>query len=354
MRNYRKHIIVSFLLSFLISQDDIYRTVDDVKDEWTGYTSFQKEEMISFCDFLFNEGYYERCLLTSFRILYKFPHDPMVPTIHYYIARCYEEMDNYSLAHKYYRKVKEIDEQGSVAYKAAYYRDYYVNLLADELNQLLKETENIDDPYLMTFRGYAYLKEHKWEKARTSFINAQEKFELQYYDDLMIPLYKLIENVNTVPSHNKYLVFATSILFPGGGQFMLKEWKDGQGILSSVGLMMLIGSWAVVDRLAGEKRFMDNESTFIPLYNNFDHNNHELKNQDKIPSELNFSNSSIEYLIPPLIIGSSIFLSSSLKSFKDTEKKNKKLIEYYINDGINLASPARFLDFKEPSLILSK
>jgi len=110
MRNLRKQIIFAFLFTVALCQNDIYRSVDEVQDEWTGYTSFQKEEMVSFCDFLFNEGYYERCLLSSFQLLYKFPNDPFVPTVNYYIARCYEEMENYKLAQRYYQKIIKDNE----------------------------------------------------------------------------------------------------------------------------------------------------------------------------------------------------------------------------------------------------
>ena len=34
-----------------------------------------------------------------------------------------------------------------------------------------------------------------------------------------------------------------SALFPGAGQFMLGNKNQGQGILSSVGLMLLVSSW---------------------------------------------------------------------------------------------------------------
>ena len=68
---------------------------------------------------------------------------------------------------------------------------------------------------------------------------------------------------------NRYLVFMTGSLFPGGGQFILREWDKGQGILTSVGLMVLIGSWSKVEDLVGNNRFLDNEGTSIPLYKNF-------------------------------------------------------------------------------------
>ena len=56
------------------------------------------------------------------------------------------------------------------------------------------------------------MKKMNWEAARTSFISAQSNFDHPHYDDLMVPLYQTIENVNTVSKHNKYLVFLAMAL----------------------------------------------------------------------------------------------------------------------------------------------
>ena len=105
MRTYYKQIIILFLLGQSFAQKDIYRNVEAIEKEWKGYTSYQKEEALSFCDFLFKEGYYERCLVNAFQALYKFPDDDIVSVLNYYIGRCYEEMVNYKLANIYYQKV---------------------------------------------------------------------------------------------------------------------------------------------------------------------------------------------------------------------------------------------------------
>ena len=353
MRNLKRQISIIFLLTFVFSQQEIYRSVDDIESEWTGYASFQKEEMISFCDFLFREGHYERCLLSSFQLLYKFSEDPIIPVVNYYIARCYEEMESYDLAQKYYQKVISQKDENTVVFKASKYRHHYVNLLSNKLDQLLEETKNIYDPYLMTFRGYAFMKKLNWEQARTSFVAAQSLFNHTHYDELMTPLYQAIENVNTVPTRNKYLVLISSALFPGGGQFLLDEWGLGQGILSSVSLMALIGAWTGVEQLVGGNRVIDNESIAIPLYKDMK-SNHQLKKKDKMPAEVSFSYSSIKYWMPPFFIGAGIYVASSLKSFKDTDGKNKKLIEYYITDKVSNISSNRFLDFPEPQLVSKK
>tara|TARA_B100000214_G_scaffold116805_2_gene82499 strand:+ start:1094 stop:2164 length:1071 start_codon:yes stop_codon:yes gene_type:complete len=353
MRNFRIQIVFCILLGLVVSQPDLYRSVEDIQTEWTGYTSFQKEEMVSFCDFLFNEGYYERCLLTSFQIIYKFPNDPNIPIIKYYIARSYEEIGSYELAHSYYDQVKAVAEPGTIIYKAVEYRKSYINLISGEVDELLENTQKTEDPYLLAFRGYAHMNKMEWEDARASFISAQSRFSHPHYDELMSPIYQAIENVHTVPRHNKYLVLFSGALFPGGGQFMLKEWNKGQGIFSSVGLMLLIGSWAKVDQLIGKERLLDNVGTSIPIYKNYKQENFspELTKNDKIPTHMNISDSSIRYLIPPLAIGAGVFLGSSWKSFRDTNSKNKKLVEYYIQDRIEKISPERFIDFPEPKLI---
>ena len=256
MRNLRRQIIFAFLFSIVLCQNNIYRSVDEVQYEWTSYTSFQKEEMVSFCDFLFNEGYYERCLLSSFQLLYKFPNDPFIPTVNYYIARCYEEMENFELAQRYYQKIIKDNDQTSVVFKAAKYRNQYTNLLSGNTDDLLSSTQGTKDPYFLTFRGYAYMEKMNWEAARTSFISAQNNFDHPHYDELMNPLYQTIENVSKVPKHNKYIVFLSSAIFPGGGQFLLEEWSNGQGILTSVSLMAIISNWAKVEELVGNNRVL--------------------------------------------------------------------------------------------------
>ena len=146
---------------------------------------------------------------------------------------------------------------------------------------------------------------------------------------------------------------------PGGGQFMLREWDVGQGVLTSVGLMVLIGSWGKVESLvAGQNihRFMDSEATSIPLYNNYEKNNShtDLTKGDQIPGNMNIRSSSLKFSIPPLLIGASIFVGSTWQSFIDTQTKNESLVEFYIEERIDKISPSRFLDFPEPTLIVTE
>ena len=354
MRTYYTQIMILFLLGQSFAQKDVYRNVEAIEKEWKGYTSYQKEEALSFCDFLFKQGYYDRCLINAFQALYKFSDDDIVSVLNYYIGRCYEEMRNYKLANIYYQKVIKKQPKDSQSYKASFYRSVYVKLMMDDVDNVLKMTDSSkNDPYLLTFRGYSYLKKKDWEEARTSFISAQSNFSHPHYDKLITPLFQIIEEVYTVPKHNRYLVFMMSSLFPGAGQFMLGNKTQGQGILSSVGLMGLISSWTTVQSLIGSSRAVDEISLLVPIFKNYTINK-SLHKKNMIPDKIHTSSSSAKYLIPPMLIGSSIFIASAYKSFNDTKIKNEELINIYIKKRIEKNSPNRFLDFSEPQLIHKK
>ena len=356
MRINFRQIFYIFLLGSVFAQFDVYRNIEAIEDEWKGYTSYQKEEALSFCDFLFKEGYYERCLLNAFQVLYRFPNDQVTSVLNYYIARCYEEMANYKLAKDYYAKVLKSKSKDSIAYKASVYRSIYVTLMMGDYDDVLRQTDTInDDPYLVTFKGYAHINKLNWEEARTSFISAQSNFSHPHYDKLITPIYQAIEEVHTIPKHNRYLVFLMSTLLPGGGQFILGEKGKGQGIFSSVGLMMLISSWTGVEKLVGNSRAVDNISTSIPMHKDYDDgtNKHLIK-KNQLPKEISTSSSSTKYIIPPLLIGVGVFIASSYSSFKDTQSKNKELIEIYVKEKLYNLPSQRFLDFPEPQLINKK
>ena len=355
MRTNIKQAIIFFLFGFLFAQKDIYRNTDAIKEEWGEYSSYQKEEALSFCDFLFKEGHYERCLLNAFQILYKFPDSKITSVTNYYIGRCYEEMNNYELANTYYEKVMKKETVDSQTYKASFYRNVYCKLMLNEVEDVLKIEDSLtsSDPYVLTFKGYAHLKKKNWGEARTSFISAQSNFSHPHYDKLIVPLFKVIEDVYTVPKHNRYLIFLMSALFPGAGQFMLGNKNQGQGILSSVGLMLLVSSWTSYSSHTGSSRAVDDVSSSVPIFKSYAKNKKKI-GYPKIPDEIYISSSSSKYLIPPLLICSGVFIASAYKSFTDTKLKNQELMNIYINDKIEKISPKRFLDFPEPQLINKK
>ena len=67
------------LAAGIAAQSQPYRHTDDIKKEWQDYTAFQKQELLSFCDFLSEEGFHDRALLAYFQFLYRYPGDPLEP-----------------------------------------------------------------------------------------------------------------------------------------------------------------------------------------------------------------------------------------------------------------------------------
>ena len=77
----QSRVIIIFLFFVCIVYGQNFRTVDDIKDDWKNYTTFQKHELLSFCDFLIDGGHYERSILSLFQYLYKFPGDSLELTV---------------------------------------------------------------------------------------------------------------------------------------------------------------------------------------------------------------------------------------------------------------------------------
>ena len=344
-----KSILYLFLVLSMSFSQQAYRSADQIELEWEGYTKFQRDEMASFCDFLFNEGYYERCLISSFQFLYRLPNDPVKPALLHLIARSYEEMGNYFLARRYYNRVVDIESSNSIAYKSAKYREIYCYLMEGDIESVKLKTDSTKDPYFLTLRGYSYLRSLDWEKARTVFISAEEKFKDKHYSKLMIPLYQAIENVSGIRKHSKFKVAMSGLFLPGGGQLALKDKKNAQGILISALSFYSVYNSSRNSSSAGDVRFSRPSSTLLPIHEGVDESFNlaggALSKPISAKSEL------VKYTLPPIIFGSALYVSSFVKSFTDTKEKNKNLVQYYANDKIALIPPQLFMDFEEPSVV---
>lgn len=348
----RIYIYAILLLVCLLSAQENYRSVEQIETEWGNHTNYQRDEMLSFCDFLFNEGYYERCLVSSFQFLYRLPDDPLKPAILYLIAKSYENMGNYSLARRYYNRVMQIEPENSITYKASKYREIFSFLMEDDSKSVLKYTEASKDPYFLTLRGYSYLKDLKWEEARASFVSAEERFNSRYYSKLMTPLFQVIENVSNVKQHSHLKIAMSGMLLPGGGQLALKDKQNGQGILITSLLLFGIFTLGDSDELNGTVYFDNSPGAVLPLYKGVS-SGFQLSDGNLSRPVLSKS-SFLKYTIPPLVFGATLHVTSLIKSFKDTNEMNKSLIRYYALNSIESISPKKFLDFEEPSIINNK
>ena len=351
MRFFLRQFLFYILICQLFSQTT-YRSVEEIESEWSGYTSYQKEEMISFCDFLFKEKHYERFLIASFQLLLKLENDPIVPVINYYIGRCYEELKSFDLARKFYKIVLNSTEENFDSYKAAYYRLMHVNLLMGKNDQLLIDTKDTRDPYLLVLQGYAFLNNREFGNARVSFISAQSIFNHPHYNKLITPLYKIIEDVGSVKNHNKFSVLLSGLAFPGGGHYMLQDYDEAKGVSLTVGLLMLINHWGKVEGQSSTNRFYYNESNSFPIFNSYDKIG--LKNildeNDKIPIKLEFK--FLDNNRAPLLLGIGVLLSSSWFAYKKTMSKNLSLVTYYLDSQINKFPASEFFDFSEPQFLI--
>ena len=350
-------ILLSFfiwLFSARLFADGGYSSVFDIKDEWSNYTTFQRDEMISFCDFLYKEGHFERFLLTAFQFIYRFPDDSLNTVMLYNIARSYEEVKNYDLANRYYDRILKSEQKNSVPFRAAKIRKIYLSLVLGELENVYQLTKDTNDPYLMVIRGYAFLKELKWEDARATFIAADSKFNHPHYSNLISPIFQSIENVQNVRTHNKYLVGIGGLFMPGGGQFLLKDINNGQGILATAGFFLLATNWSKTTSLSGSSRYLNHQSLSVPVFQDFEligSNSINLKGNDDLPSNIDHNSSYFNYVFPPIILGLGVYLGGFWKSYMDTQKTNKKLFLNYIDDQISINNPEDFFDFSEPRLI---
>ena len=344
-----KYLLYMHIAFSVIICQESYRSIEQIESEWGDYTKFQRDEMISFCDFLFNEGYYERCLISSFQFLYRLPDDPVKPALLYLIARSYEAMGNYSLSKKYYNRVIDIESKTSKAYKAANYRYLYCDLMEGNLEAVFSATQNSTDPYCLMLRGYCYLKELDWENARATFISAEEIFNDKHYSKLMIPLYQSIDDVSLIKQHSKMKVALSGLVFPGGGQLALNDKKNAQGIFASTFLLYSIYSLGSGNKTSGAIRFSNPSGTLVPTYKGVNEN---FNLSGDALSKIVFSESAlIKYTLPPIVFGSILYISSIIKSFYDTEEKNKSLIKFYANSSLESTPPIIFLDFEEPSIL---
>ena len=71
MKNLKIFIIIIFI-QILYSQSN-YKTVENLEKQWGDYTTYQKEELLSFIDFLFQQKEYEKCILAAFRYNFLYP-----------------------------------------------------------------------------------------------------------------------------------------------------------------------------------------------------------------------------------------------------------------------------------------
>ncbi|MFQ6608019.1 MAG: tol-pal system YbgF family protein [Fidelibacterota bacterium] len=288
-------------LQLVLGQKE-YHSVDEIEREWKEYTSFQREELLSFCDFLFQEGYYERTVLACFRYTFLYPEDEIIPLVYYKIARSYEEMGNLALAEEYYQQVLSNVLPNSSEYRAAHYRLTYLSLQQGDYESVHRaQLGDSLDPYLVVFDGYALFMELQWEQAKANFQLCRKLFDTREHDRLLRRLIRACEEVSSLPVKNRKLAGLISI-FPGGGRAYLRDWSPAAGtFISSVGLGL---------------RLIDKNWRYITL---------------------------ATYV--------AIYSGSIWGSIKDVDYANQQTIKKYAKWVDRRFGPGNFIDFPEPEIL---
>ena len=227
-------MIVFFLTQMMGQIGEEYQTIEDIEEEWQGYTTFQKDELMGFCDFLFSEEYYERAILAYFKFLFLYPDDELLSIVYYKIARSYEELGNYKLATDYYQRVQREVTPNTSEYMASEYRIVYLSLLTDQYDTVYERSSNLNDPYMLIFRGYAHFSQLQWDKAKESFQLASEYIDDDEYKEVLILLMNTCDEVRDLPLKSKVLAGLSGI-FPGGGRIYLCDWIPFAGTMVTTG-----------------------------------------------------------------------------------------------------------------------
>jgi hypothetical protein len=357
-------VIITFLFFVCVVYGQNFRTVDDIKDDWQDHTTFQKHELLSFCDFLIDGGHHERALLSLFQYLYKFPDDSLEVPVLYHIARSYDLSGNPILANRYYDQVINLADGNFRVSQAANYRKLIIKYYQEDYKSVLEETDNATDPYLITLRGYIFLKELDWISARQAFLSADERFKHRYYSGLIAPIMQSIDNAAEVPMKNKWQTLAASLV-PGGGRAYLREWGNAGGALASFILVASLASSNTGLLQSGNLPLVDNRNELIPqgVGNKlFDMVTNEptftLSNDFSksplsfgLPTEVTLSNTKNNLIYTPAILAVSIYLGTILKTYQDVDNANQRLFRNHIDITIAKTPLESFMDFAEPKLV---
>jgi len=343
-------LLIGLIVTTLVGQDQ-YRSVRNAQEDWQDYTKFQKHELLSFCDFLLEEEFYERALLSLFQYLYRYPQDSLETAVYYYIAQSYEFSGNADLANMYYDRVQEMSDSTDKVFRAAEYRKMFMMLEGGRYDEILERTEFSDDPYDLTFRGYTFFHTLQWTEARQSFLAAEEQFDHPYYSKRLAPMYKALDAAANVPLRNKWLSLAASFV-PGGGHAYLAQWESAGGMMAS---MIIISSMlsSATSSQSGNTYFENSIQSVVPLSEGIKTTDGSFTTQRgySVPGSIKLTKENSSILIPPIVIGAGLYIGGIWKTWIDVDEANRARVERFVGKVTQKVSIVRFMDFPEPELI---
>ena len=346
-------IIIIFLLLDSMSSQQKYLSPEDVKSEWQDYTSFQRQELVNFATFLYDEEFYERALLVYFQFLYKYPGDELEMAAYFKIGKCYEMMENWDLAENYYNRIIEKAPEGSVESNAASYQLHYISLETEEYNKVIEKTSETSDPYNLIFRAYAHFEMLEWEDSKLSFRAAQASFDHDYYSKQINSWYSAIKTAENAPLKSKTPALLSS-LFPGGGFLYLKQKENAIG---TMGASFLISVAMVSSSLISQKNTLsitDNKQMVVPMSGGILSKDDSFYSSSGylLPGNLKLSSTKGSILVPPAVLFLGLYFGSMWKSVYDIDEANQKLVRRFTGRVTKKLSIYKFMDYEIPEFII--
>ena len=345
-------IIYLFCINIIFTQEK-YLSPDDVKVEWQNYTSFQRQELVNFATFLFDEQFYERALLVFFQFLYKYPGDELEIAAYFNIAKCYEMMDNWDLAENYYNRIIKETPIGSVDSNAAKYQLLYIAFETENYDKIIESTLESKDPYDLVFRAYAHFEMLDWNDSRVAFRSAEAAFDHNYYSKKIKPWYNAINTAENAPLKSKTPALLSS-LFPGGGFIYLKQNENAMGTL---GASLLTYAAIFSSSLVSQQKTISissNRQMITPMSSNVITKEGKFHSSGgySIPNPLKLSTNNRTAIIPPTILAFGIYFGSIWKSVQDIDESNRKLVLRFTGRVTKKLSVETFMDYPIPDFVI--
>ena len=349
----KKSIFILLIFLVQIFSQQKYLSKDDIKKEWSEYTSFQKSELINHSNLLFDNGKYEDALLNYFQFVYLYPNDQLINAAYFKIAKCYEMLKSWDLSINYYQKIISSSDSSSVHYLSSNYQRLYSLFKIGQFQDIINSPNEDNDPYILVFKAYAFFSMLDFNSALLTFKSAEAAFDHRYYSDIIEPFYKAIETVENAPTKDKSLALVTS-LFPGGGFLYLdqKESAIGSIVTSSLIFSVLANSNNISQK--GIIPFSTNFQEMIPLSNDLSSRKISFDNSKgyNLPIDVMLEEKYTSILIPPLVIAGLIYFGSMWKSVVKLEESNNSLLQRYAKRVIVKLPLENFMDYEIPHLII--
>jgi len=330
-----------------------YISPDDIKSEWKNHTSFQRQELVNFANFLYDEGFYERALISYFQYLYRYPKDELEMATYFQIGKCYELLESWDLAKNYYKRIIDENPSKSVSKNAAQYQLLYISLVNKKYEKVIDSTINSKDPYELIFRAYAHFELLEWTESKQAFKTAEVLFNHSHYSKQIRPWYKAIKTAQNAPLKEKKSALLASIA-PGGGFVYLKQTENAIGAISAS--LLLYAAMFSIPAISqkGGLRISENRQNVVPMSGDLVTKNSEFHSAVgyQMPYELTLKTSRRTALIPPALIALGLYAGSMWKAALDIDMSNRRLVKRYAGRVTTKLPIERFMDFNKPDFII--